>query len=409
MIGVLTRAPTESRSVQPVVELPRSVELFCEPEFSIMTGAMPGRHEDRALTAQLEAALVRELRACFGQLNETFFRGGLRPPTLELVAHRSTLGRWVPGTRTIEISRPLVLERPWGAVVEVLKHEMAHQYVHEVLREDAQTPHGRAFQELCARMGIDARASGVPEVDPQGRAARAAEAASQDRVVERITHLLALAESPNRHEAEAAMAAAQRLMLKHNLEAAAARTPRGYGFVQLGKPSGRVAEHERIVAMILGKHFFVEAIWIPVYRPLEGKRGSLLEVSGTPANLAIAEYVHAFLLETAERLWTDHRRERSIRSDRDRRTYLAGVMVGFADTLARQETRSRAEGLVWVRDGDLSAYFRRRHPHVRNVRHAGQRRTDAWAHGREAGRKIVLHRPVSAAAVSRGRLLPGRS
>ena len=353
------------------------------------------------LTARLEAALVRELRAAWWQLNDSFFRAALRAPTLELVPHRTNLGRWTPATRTIEISRPLVIERPWGAVIEVLKHEMAHQYVHEVLGEKEQTAHGRAFQEGCARMGVDARASGVPEV--------AAVDPVEERVVERITRLLALAESPNRHEAEAAMAAAQRLMLRHNLDAAAASSPRGYGFVHLGKPSGRVAEHERLVAMILGKHFFVEAIWVPVYRALEGKRGSVLEVTGSRANLSIAEYVHGFLLETAERLWRDHRAERAMRSNRDRRTYLAGVMVGFADTLARQETRSREEGLVWVRDGDLSLYFRRRHPHVRHVRHTGHRRTDAWAHGREAGRKIVLHKPVSTSATSRGRLLPAKS
>ena len=286
-----------------------------------------------------------------------------------------------------------MLERPWGAVVEVLKHEMAHQYVHEVLRETAQTAHGRAFQEACQRIGVDARASGVPGVHAGEADAKEPVDAATEKVVERITRLLALAESSNRHEAEAAMAAAHRLMLRHNLDAAAACTPRGYGFVHLGKPSGRVAEHERLVAMILGKHFFVEAIWVPVYRALEGKRGSVLEIAGSRANLSIAEYVHGFLLETAERLWRDHRRERGLRSNRDRRTYLAGVMVGFADTLARQEVRRRDEGLVWVRDGDLSAYFRRRHPHVRHVRHAGQRRTDAWAHGREAGRRSCSTSP----------------
>jgi hypothetical protein len=356
---------------------------------------------DPTLTAKLEAALVRELKAAWWQINEAYFRAALRPPTLELVGHRTTLGRWLPATRTIEISRPMVLTQAWGAVVEVLKHEMAHQYVHEVLGETSQTPHGRAFQEQCARMGIDARASGVPPSP--------AVDASETRVVERITKLLALAESPNRHEAEAAMAAAQRLMLKHNLEAASTGPGRAYRFLHLGVPSGRVSEHERLVAMILGNHFFVEAIWIPVYRPLEGKRGSVLEVTGSPANLSIAEYVHGFLLETAERLWRDHKRGQGIRSNRDRRTYLAGVMVGFTDTLARQESRNRSEGLVWVRDGDLAGYFRRRHPHVRHVRHAGQRRTDAWSHGREAGRKIVLHKPVSAAATSGGRLLPPKS
>jgi hypothetical protein len=343
-------------------------------------------------------------------MNEVFFKSGLRPATIELVPTRHTLGRWTPATRTIEVSRPLVLERPWAAVVEVLKHEMAHQYVHEILGETSQTPHGKAFQEACARLGVDARASGMPDTEPRsGSSPPDPTRDRDDRIVERIARLLALAESPNQHEAEAAMAAAQRLMLKHNLEVARSPDAREYRNVHLGKPSGRVAEHERVVAMILGMHFFVEGIWIPVYRPLEGKRGSVLEICGSPSNLAIAEYVHGFLHETAERLWRDHRKARGIRTNRDRRTFLAGVMVGFADKLARQDKASRSEGLVWVKDADLGGYFRRRHPHVRHVRHTGPRRTDAWAHGREAGRKIVLHKPVASATESRGRLLPGKT
>jgi hypothetical protein len=368
-------------------------------------GPRAGRPLDATLTATLEAALVRELRATWRQLNDAYFRGGLAAPTLELVALRATLGRWVPGTRTIEISLPLVVEKPWGAVVEVLKHEMAHQYVHEILGEKSETPHGPAFRDACARLGVDPRASGLPS---SGAAADPAERdVGDDRTLTRISRLLALAESPNRHEAEAAMAAAQRLMLKHNLEAVRTHAARAYGFAHLGRPTGRVGEHERLVAMILGKHFFVEAIWVPVYRAREGKRGSLLEICGTYANLAIAEYAHGFLHGTAERLWTDHKRAQGL-TERERRTFLAGVMAGFADKLARQEATSRADGLVWVKDGDLGGYLRRRHPHVRHVRHAGQRRNDTWAHGREAGRKIVLHRPVTTGAASRGHLLPAR-
>jgi predicted SprT family Zn-dependent metalloprotease len=352
------------------------------------------------LTAALEAALVRELRGTWWQMNEAFFRSSLKAPVIELVLTRHTLGRWTPATRTIEMSRPLLLEQPWSTVVEVLKHEMAHQYVHEVLGETSQTPHGKAFQETCARLGVDARAAGMPQT--------ASASDRDDKIVERIARLLALAESPNQHEAEAAMAAAQRLMLKHNLEVARSPSAREYRHVHLGKPSGRVAEHERVVAMILGMHFFVEGIWVPAYRPLEGKRGSVLEICGSASNLAIAEYVHGFLHETAERLWRDHRKARGIRTNRDRRTFLAGVMVGFADKLAKQEKASRSEGLVWVKDADLSGYFRRRHPYVRHVRHTGQRRTDAWAHGREAGRKIVLHKPVASPTENRGRLLPAK-
>jgi predicted SprT family Zn-dependent metalloprotease len=373
---------------------------------------LPLKSKDRPeLGAALQTALVRELRATFRQLNDAHFRSALVPPTLELCATRATLGRWFPDTRTIAVSLPLVLEMPWGVVVEVLKHEMAHQYVHEVLREADEAPHGPAFRDVCRRLGVDARAAGMPSVSrasgDRGGAGSIEPGEKEERVVARIARLLALAESPNRNEAEAAMAAAQRLMLKHNLDAVSANTARAYGFAHLGRPTGRVGEHERLVAMILGKHFFVEAIWVPVYRAREGKRGSVLEICGAPANLAIAEYAHGFLLGTAERLWADHRRAHGL-GGRERRTYLAGVMAGFADKLARQEATSRAAGLIWVKDGDLGSYLRCRHPYVRHVRHAGQRRTDAWAHGREAGRSIILHRPVAEGPSPRIRLLPPR-
>jgi hypothetical protein len=61
-----------------------------------------------------------------------------------------------------------------------------------------------------------------------------------------------------------------------------------------------------------------------------------------------------------------------------------------------------------VKDGDLARYYRQRHPHVRHVRHAGQRRTDAWSQGRAAGERIVLHKPIQAVAKANGRLLPGK-
>jgi len=354
---------------------------------------------ESVLTAELEAALTRELLKAWQQINESHFRGALRPPVLEVVTSRANLGRWTQEARTIEISRSFILENPWGSVLEVLKHEMAHQYVHEVLREEGDVPHGRAFRDTCARLGFDARSSGVPESLAEH---------THQKLVERIAKLLALAESPNRHEAEAAMAAAQRLMVRHQIDSSAGDRSHVYSFVHLGRPTGRVLEHDRLVAMILGKYFFVDVIWIPVYRPLEGKRGSVLEVCGSPANLEIAEYVHGFLHDRGQRLWEEHKTLRAIRSNRDRRTFLAGVMAGFAEKLAGQETVNRSEGLVWVKDGNLSNYLRIRHPHVRHVRHSGPRRTDAWARGWDAGREIVLHRPVRAAAATKGHLLSSR-
>ena len=353
---------------------------------------------DAQLTAKLETLLVRELVLEWAHINRLYFREGLRPPQVVLVPTRGHLGRWHRETRTLEISRPLVLEQPWGVVLEVLKHEMAHQYVNETLGETSESPHGPAFRAACARLGIDAAAAGMPSAPRD----------EETRIVERIARLLALAESPNQHEAEAAAAAAQRLMLKHNLEVRRDAAARGYGWKHFGAPTGRVTESERILAMVIGKHFFVDVIWVPVYRPLDGKRGSVLEACGTPANLEIAEYVHDFMRATAERLWDEHKTAHGIPGNKDRRTFLAGVMTGFAEKLGKSAAQHKAEGLVWVRDADLGGYLRTRHPHVRHVRHAGAQRNEAFSHGRQAGRGIVLHRGVRGAAASRGRLLgPG--
>jgi hypothetical protein len=340
--------------------------------------------------------LVRELLLEWRRINLTYFKDALMAPALALAQTESHLGRWHGATRTLEISRPLVLQHSWGAVVEVLKHEMAHQYVDEVLKVKDETAHGNAFREVCKRWGIDASAAGVPE---------AKEDDARARVIERVARLLALAESPNQHEAEAAMSAAQRLMLKYNVELQHAGATRRYNFKHLGEPSGRVGESDRILASILMKHFFVEVIWVPVYRPTEGKRGSVLEICGAPENLEMAEYAHAFLRHTAEELWEEHKTKTRERSNRDRRTFLAGVMSGFADKLGKQAKTSASEGLVWLKDGDLDRFYRARHPHIRNVRYGGQRRTEAFAHGKEAGKNIVLKKPIRGGATDRGRLL----
>jgi hypothetical protein len=340
-----------------------------------------------ALSAALETALLHEIRSEYHRLNAAHFKRKLKTPLFLLSDAEGRLGRFDADGRTLEIARHLAVEQPWSALVEVLKHEMAHQFVFENLRVEGEAAHGPAFKEVCQKLGIDARASGLPNAGPTG--------AEEEKILGRIARLLALAESSSQHEAEAAMNAAQRLMLKYNLEAATAKTRDAYSFRVLGRPTGRVTESERTLAVILGDHFFVEVIWVPVYRPLEGKRGSVLEVCGTPANLEMASYVHSFLTHAADRAWREHKDKANIRSDRDRRTFLAGVMSGFYAKLNSERKAQVKEGLVWVGDAELAGFYRRRHPHVVTVRYGGTARNDAHAHGREAGKKLVLHRPMT--------------
>lgn len=358
------------------------------------------------LSAELEAAALREIARAWHNLNGNAFRFALKPPLFELRDGEQRLGHWSLAYRTIALSRRLVFGEPWGSVLEVLKHEMAHQYAHEVLRATDEVAHGPAFRSVCERMGVDAAASGMPA---PGEAPGGVEN-EQSRVLRRVAHLLALAESSNQHEAEAAMKAARRLMLRHNLDAASAGREGGhYAFRHLGRPTGRIQEHERVLAAILAEHFFVEAIWVPAYRAAEGKRGSVLEVCGSDTNLELAAYVYDFVLRSAEACWREHKRERKLGSNAERGAFLAGLTRGFDEKLREGERANANEGLVWVGDPHLGSYFRRRHPYVRHVRYQGKGPSEAFSEGRERGRKLVLHRPVGAGPSGGTPLLRGRS
>jgi predicted SprT family Zn-dependent metalloprotease len=393
-----TPSPATEPQAAPEPRAPATPDPRPGPSDPAADAASDPRRAAHHLSQELRRALLRELLAEYQNLNATFFKRKLKPAGIELSAASTRLGRWVPAIRTIEIQEQLVLTRPWGVVVEVLKHEMAHQYVHEVLGVQAETSHGPAFREVCEKLGIDAAAAGMPQAaavgDPEAI-----------KVFERIAKLLALAESPNQNEAQAAMAAAQRLMLKHNIDSVSARAERGYTFRHLGEPTGRVTEAERLVSAILGSHFFVETIWVPAYRPHDAKWGSVLEVCGAPPNVEMAAYVHDFLHHTAAQLWRDHKRAARITGDRDRRTFLAGVMAGFHEKLQAEKKKNQEQGLVWVRDADLEGFYRKRHPRIQHVRHRGSRRTEAHAHGREAGRNIELHRPLEGGKTAGPRLL----
>ena len=346
-----------------------------------------------ALSAELERALVRQLALRYAQVNEERFRDRLRTPLLALSAATGHLGRWISATRTLEISRDFASTRPWLEVTSVLEHEMAHQFVDEVLGIRDETAHGDTFRRVCAERGIDARAAGVPV--PSTTSDDAA------RTLDRIRKLLALAASSNQHEAEIAMRRAHELMLRHNIDAIG--NTEGYEVRHVGDPLKRGNRVETEVMLLLGEFFFVKVIRVPVYVAHAGKTGNVYEIAGTRANVEMAEHVYEFMLATADRLWRANRTDARVRNGRDRLAYQAGVVRGFRDKLSAERKELRGTGLVWVGDGDLDRFYRSRHPRI-TTRRSSVRMGGAHAAGREAGRTVVLHKPVTSTGAG-GRLL----
>jgi len=199
-------------------------------------------------------------------------------------------------------------------------------------------------------------------------------------------------------------------MLKYNLEIKAVAGARDYAHRNFGRPATRVFEAERLLAVILQEHFFVEVIWVPTYVVAEARRATVLEVSGSAANLDMAEYAYGFLQQSAARLFAEHRKRHGVAGG-PRKSFVAGLMAGFCAKLNEQKRQQKSEGLVWVGDADLQDFHRKRYPRIHVARFVTGSSDTARESGREAGRSLVMHRPVGESTATSGapRLLGPKS
>lgn len=290
-------------------------------------------------------------------------RGMVRRPGFAIVPDRRHLGAWVPApVRAIHISERCIGEHPWYAVVDVLRHEMAHQIVDEVLLAD-DTPHGETFQRCCEALHANPRASGTyPTLDEAVLQGRATE---DDRIMARVRKLLALSESPNQHEAESALAKARELMARYQVDVAAPAAE--YVSIVLGEPSHRHSLEDHALASLILVHFSVRTIWIPMAVPATGRVGRALEIMGRRQNVQVAHYVHGVIRHTIDSEWARFRRGRPMGRN-GRRDFALGMIAGFRGLLEKQErTSPEVAALVHAGDPGLEGYYDQRHPRRRTT------------------------------------------
>lgn len=351
----------------------------------------PKPHPDPRLL--LHHALLEALRIEWIESNKRLFGDAMRVPVI-LLHDGANLGSFDPRTRHLSLQRELATRAPWGQVVEVLRHEMAHQFVHEVHRIHDEAPHGPAFRQVCAQRGIDARAAGLPETGD----------GELDRLLRRIRRLVALSESDNPHEAQAAARRARQLLAEHDLTL----TPHDarYTFRQLGRAKQRFALWEKVILQILEDHFGVRALYNAAYLPDRGKWGWVLEVVGTVEHVEVACYVHDALLHHADHAWRAHRKTQGLQGNKHRRNFLYGLMRGFLDALDASSADDPGSALIHLSDPVLDAHFRRRHPKLVAGTSGTYRNDEALHAGMQAGANLTI-RPGVQGGTGQPRLLPG--
>lgn len=322
------------------------------------------------------------------------------PPLFALSDFQDPWGTWSRTKREITLSRRLVLGHSWDSVREVLLHEAAHQLADEILGTHCETPHGPQFQEACRLLRANPRASGF--YPPLDQRFKADDASLEDKTLLRIRKLMALAESPNLHEAEAAMAKAHHLIAKYNFHLLEAKENRSFVTVSLGRPALRHPAEEYALAHLLQESYFVQGIWVSSYLLEKEKMGRVLEVSGTPSNIQVASYVYDFVSRFILSQWREYNLGKNL--NRRRRTDFAlGIIAGFRSKLMSADGKTESPAaLIRLKDPQMDRYMSYKYP--RTVRISGGRiRQDSRVlnDGKAVGRELVISKGLGQAAQNR--------
>jgi predicted SprT family Zn-dependent metalloprotease len=331
---------------------------------------------------------------------EIYYRLEKRLELPRFIMHRghSRWGYWQPKTRKLSLSEDLVRNYEWGAVVHVLKHEMAHMIVSEIFKMDDCRSHGEAFSKACKVLGVDDRRccsssylSGFKGIG------------NEDGVVGTIRKLMAKGQctGASEAEAEAFMSKAQTLMSKHNISNMQVM---GTEKVFVKRPVG--GKHKRFptwlwaLGDLVSTNYNVQNIRTYCRNARTGERYMYLELFGEPHNVDVAEYVFHVVMSQGESLYQKHKKDPNRRKGWGKLTkpaFMQGLIRGYKATLnehrADEVVTDEETALLLADDAILNEKYRQAYPRMTNTKIAGPQGSGGAA-GERAGSGINVRQGV---------------
>lgn len=333
----------------------------------------------------------------------------MKRPVIRVLPAESRWAQWESETRTITLSEHLIEKQPWDVVVEVMKHEMAHQIVSEEFGADE--GHGPLFLRACETLGVANWArraqAELGEPPPDWKTQKAG--SPEERLLQRVEKLLALANSSNSFESIAAMKKVQELYLKYHLDRSAVVQKDGYVYLPLRLKRRRVERYQTAIASLLQDFFKVEVIHTAQYDPEAMADFKVIELLGRKEDVLLAEYVFFFLTNQLPVLWQQHG---ETGSRKRQNSFYLGVLAGFREKLEsnQKELFSKDKSLalaVRKQDPGLEDFLGERYPRLVKIKHARLYQDGrSYDSGKEHGRKLVLKKGVESKSTQSGRFLP---
>jgi hypothetical protein len=199
-----------------------------------------------------------------------------------------------------------------------------------------------------------------------------------------------------------ALAKAQELMTRHNIDSALLRMERGESGDSFAVDKGKVDlpktlnPADLMILSLLQQHFNVKTILMPT------GRGTPVDIIGAPADIDFAIFAFNFLRQTFFRCWNEFK---TTRTNPDKASYYRGLRDGLNAELKAAKERAeqsyaadqrQAYGLVVVdQQAAITRYVEDHYGKLRN-RAQRRRRVDSGSYfaGEQKGRTIRINRPL---------------
>lgn len=225
---------------------------------------------------------------------------------------KNWLGSYHAKDNTIQLSEKLVNLKQ-EAIDQVILHELAHHFQRCKYGNRGHN-HGEGFKEMCGYLGIEPKATmNIKEFNEEVNAT-----VKEEKLLAKVEKLFALGESPNEEEASAAIAKANELIQKYNLEYVGKDTDE---LVQVTVYRGKTrATIISAISSLVQELFEVHPVW--------GRFGEKisLELNGTPEKVEVAAYVFEFVQREVEKFYNRARKEHGFSGRTAKINYIVALL-----------------------------------------------------------------------------------
>ena len=331
----------------------------------------------------------------------------LKKPMIIIEDLSATWGTWNSQNKIITLSSKLISDYSWDIVLNILKHEMAHQIVSEIFLVNEN--HGIYFLKACDLIALpkEYRKSTLNMEDKISHWKNSNFEVEDQNILRKVEKLLSLAQSANENESLLAMEKVQEIYSKYNIKRIQDNINSEYCTLIINFKKKVVPSTYIYISSLIQSHYFVNVIYSDLYDPLSDESHKIIEIIGTKQNVLMAEFVFYFLKERINSLWENYQKINSV-PNRYKLSYQKGILDGFQNKLnkiqsdkvknlnSNEMSKNKIMLILQNEDLKLNSFTKNLFPKLTKKGATSNKvYTSYFDEGKNEGKKIILNKPMN--------------